>query len=94
MAVSPIGSVVVVQVATLVLRTFAAHPVIVDDPALNSTVPLGFATADDVTVAVNSTDCVTTDGFASDTTAVALDAWATVCGIVLDSLAVNDDVPP
>jgi hypothetical protein len=88
MAVSPMGRVLVVQVAVPALRGFAAQPLIVSDAAVNSTVPPGFATAGEVTVAVNVTGWESTAGLALDAIAVVLDAGETVCEIAVAPLAV------
>jgi hypothetical protein len=52
---------------------------------MNVTVPVGVVVAD-VTVAVNFTDCATTDGFNDDTTVVLVRAWSTVCISAADVL--------
>ena len=55
-------------------------------PFMNFTVPPGVPVVEDVTVAVNVTDCPETDGFNEETTLVELFALFTTCFSAFDVL--------
>ena len=66
------------------------------EPSENVTVPVGVplpgATA--VTVAVNVTDCVKTEGFTDDVTTTVLPSWLTTCERADEVLASKLESPP